>query len=63
MQTEDLGAEDKFNQAPEDEMSNVYEAAQGVRVTRHTAKNEALQLEKFMSKAGPVVEQLLDENE
>jgi len=30
---------------------------------RKAAKNEALQLEKFMSRACPVVEQLIEENE
>jgi len=32
-------------------------------VQRRTKKNEALQLEKFMSRAGPVMEQLLEEND
>ena len=62
MQTEDLGKEDKFNQAPEDEVGSTYESARGVRVTNRQAKNEA-NLEKFISRAGPLVEQILDDNE
>jgi len=61
IQTEDLGAEHKFTQAPDDLMSGNQNQKGGV--LRRTKKNEALQLEKFMSRAGPVMEQLLDEND
>jgi hypothetical protein len=36
---------------------------QAVIHSRASAKNEALQLEKFMSKACPVMEQVVEENE
>lgn len=63
IQTEDLGAEDKFTQAPEDQMSANPNQQKGSVATRRTKKNEALQLEKFIARAGPVVEQILDEND
>lgn len=63
VQTEDLGQEDKWNQAPQDEMSNTYKPAQGVSVTQKRATNEAMQLEKFVGRAAPVLEQLLSENQ
>lgn len=62
VQTEDLGEEDKFNQAPEDIMSN-YNKNKNTYQRKKKRENEALNLEKFMSRAGPVVEQIIDENE
>lgn len=63
MQTEDLGNEDKFNQAPEDILAN-YNAGKSKGPTNKKRKeNEALNLDKFMARAGPVVENVIDENE
>ena len=65
VQTEELGAEHKAQQAPDDKMINDQPTTNRVHAgaQRKAAKNEALQLEKFMSRAGPVVEQLIEENE
>lgn len=68
MQTEDAPMEDKFNQAPDDIMTNYKQikSKQG-GIQQYTRKkkrqDEALNLEKFMSKAGPVMEQVIEENE
>ena len=51
--------QDKFNQAPEDVMTTYQEE----KVKRNRRKDEALQLEKFLQRAGPVVEILLEEND
>ncbi len=62
VQTEDLGMEDKTQQAPDDQMISAPPARSSKGVpsstihSRASAKNEALQLEKFMMKACPVVE-------
>lgn len=57
IQTEDLGMEHKAQQAPEDQMISDYQPKQAQqRFKRAAAKNEALQLEKFMSKACPALE-------
>lgn len=55
VQTEDLGEESKFNQAPEDIMTN-YNKGKGEFQRKKKKENEALNLEKFMSRAGPVFE-------
>ena len=44
-------------------MGNEYKPAQSsVTVTQKRATNEAMQLEKFVGRAAPVLEQLLSEN-
>lgn len=63
VQTEDLGMEHKTQQAPEDQMLSDYQPRQGQQRFRRAAKNEALQLEKFMSKACPALEQICEEND
>lgn len=55
VQTEDLGLEEKFNQAPEDILTN-YNKNKGTYQRKKKRENEALQLEKFMQRAGPVLE-------
>ena len=62
VQTEDLGEEDKFNQAPED-MLETYKKPNQTQSQRKKKDNEALNLEKFIQRAGPVVENVLDEND
>ena len=66
VQTEELGNIDKFNQAPDDMMTN-YKLNDGKPGRTYQRKkkgeNEALKLEKFMGRAGPVVESLIEENE
>ncbi len=62
IQTEDLGEEHKFNQAPEDIMSN-FSKNKGQYQRKKKRDNEALNLEKFMQRAGPIMEQVIDENE
>ena len=64
VQTEDLGEEDKCNQAPED-MLETYKKPNQQQLQSQTKKNEneALKLEKFIQRAGPVVENVLDEND
>lgn len=64
-QTEDLGMVDKFNQAPDDVMiayKQDNEEDVGFVTRKHNKENDALNLEKFMGKAGPVMEQLVEEN-
>ena len=63
-QTEDLGAHDKWNQAPDDVMVAYKQEDDSVSfVTKKQKKDDdALNLEKFMSRAGPVMEQLVEEN-
>ena len=63
-QTEDLGAHDKYNQAPDDVMIAYKQDDEDVSiVTRKQKKdNDALNLEKFMSRAAPVMEQCVEEN-
>ena len=64
VQTEELGAENKTQQAPDDKMISEQQTSRHqVGQQRKAAKNESLQLEKFMSRACPVVEQLIEENE
>lgn len=69
VQTEDLGQEDKAQQAPEDQLIDDYKPNQAVkrtggqRFTRASTKDQALKLDKFMSKACPVMEQVVEENE
>ena len=55
VQTEDLGEENKFNQAPEDALANYNKNKDGYQ-RKKKRENEALQLEKFMQRAGPVME-------
>jgi hypothetical protein len=70
---------DKAQQAPEDKMidfddeysssskstaaSNTGKSANNAIHSRAGGKNEALQLEKFMGKSCPVMEQVVEENE
>lgn len=63
-QTEDLGAQDKWNQAPDDLMVIYKQDDESISlVTKKQKKdNDALNLEKFMSRAGPVMEQCVEEN-
>lgn len=48
VQTEDLGAEDKWNQAPDDIMVNYNKGKNGPGNRRKKRENEALNLERFM---------------
>lgn len=61
VQTEDLGEENKFNQAPDDILTN-YNQDKGFQRKKRN-ENEALQLEKFMQRAGPVMEKVIEETE
>jgi len=54
-QTEDFGQHDKYNQAPDDIMTAYKEEAQFTTKKKRKV-NEALALEKFMARAGPVME-------
>lgn len=56
VQTEDLGAEDKWNQAPDDIMINYNKGKNGPGSRKKKRENEALNLERFMQRAGPVME-------
>ena len=47
VQTEDLGEEDKHNQAPEDMLEN-YKRPNQTQSSRKKKENEALNLEKFI---------------
>lgn len=60
-QTEDFRQEDKFNQAPDDIMTAYKEETQFTTKKKRKV-NEALALEKFMARAGPVMEQIVEEN-
>ena len=60
VQTEELTMESKFNQAPEDFMKS-YDTGKYQKKKRR--ENEALLLEKFVSRAGPLMETILEENE
>lgn len=62
IQTEDLGEESKFNQAPDDILVN-YSKSKQTYQRKKKRDNEALQLEKFMQRAGPVMEQVIELNE
>jgi hypothetical protein len=55
IQTEDLGEENKFNQAPDDILIN-YNKTKGNYQRKKKRENDALNLEKFMQRAGPVME-------
>lgn len=55
VQTEEFLQEDKFNQAPEDIMAN-YTKNKGGYQRKKKRENEALALEKFMARAGPLME-------
>lgn len=59
-----MGAHDKWNQAPDDVMVAYKQEDESVSfVTKKLKKdNDALNLEKFMARAGPVMEQLVEEN-
>lgn len=63
VQTEDLGEESKFNQAPEDILANYSKGKTGGKSIKKKKENEALNLEKFMKRAGPVLEGVLEEND
>ena len=60
-QTEEIGSINKFNQAPDDMMIN-YNRDKNTYVRKKKRDNEALNLEKFVNKAGPVIEKLVEEN-
>jgi hypothetical protein len=58
-----LGYVDKFNQAPDDQMGVVYKQDDAqFKYSKKKKTDQALSLEKFMARAGPVMEQILDEN-
>ena len=59
-QTEDVGSIHKFNQAPDDMMVN-YNRDKNTYVRKKKRDNEALNLEKFVNKAGPVMEKIVEE--
>ena len=63
-QTEEIGAHDKWNQAPDDVMIAYKRDDEDVSFVtkKKDRKNDALNLEKFMSRAGPVMEQCVEEN-
>lgn len=61
IQTEDIGREDKFNQAPDDIMTG-YQQTNQQTSKKKRKDNEALALDKFMSRAGPLMEQIVEEN-
>ena len=48
--------ENKFNQAPEDILANYNKSKQTGYQRKKKKENEALNLEKFMARAGPVFE-------
>ena len=60
-QTDELGNEDKGNQAPNDFMQNI-QTGKVVHV-RKNRDNDARNLEKFMIRAGPVMELVIEESE
>ena len=60
-QTDDFGQADKYNQAPDDVMT-AYNAGADTKTKKQRKTNEALALEKFMARAGPVMEQIVEEN-
>jgi len=66
VQVEDNQQEEKYNQAPEDIMAN-YQRQNGQAGRAYQRKkkdhNEALKLEKFMQRAGPVMENVVQEIE
>lgn len=62
MQTEDLGNLNKFNQAPDDILIN-YNRNKDTYQRRKKRQNEALNLEKFINSAGPVMEKVVEENQ
>jgi hypothetical protein len=57
-----LGEENKFNQAPDDILIN-YNKSKTTYQRKKKRENEALNLEKFMQRAGPVMEQVIELNE
>ena len=61
-QTEDIGNNHKFNQAPDDLMIN-YNRDKNTYVRKKKRDNEALNLEKFVNKAGPVTEKMVEGNQ
>ena len=63
VQTEELGAVDKYNQCPDDIMIAYKQDDDTSFVTKKQKReNDALNLEKFMGRAGPVMEQIVEEN-
>jgi len=62
VQTESLGFQNKFNQAPDDLLIN-YNRNKDKYVRKKKRENEALNLEKFMTSAGPVMEKVIEENQ
>ena len=62
IQTEDFGQADKYNQAPDDMMVAYNADAAEFKTKKQRKNNEALALEKFMARAGPVMEQIVEEN-
>ena len=61
-QTDDLGENHKFNQAPDDININ-YNRSKDTYQRKKKRENEALALQKFMSSAGPVMEKVIEENQ
>ena len=63
VQTEELAMADKYNQAPDDVLTT-YKQDDSVSFVSKKAKKEddALKLEKFMARAGPVMELCVEEN-
>jgi len=52
-----LGYVDKFNQAPDDQMGVVYKQDDTqFKYSKKKKTDQALSLEKFMARAGPVME-------
>ena len=62
IQTDDLGHQDKFNQAPDDMMIN-YNRDRTKYQRKKKDQNQALKLEKFIMQAGPVMEKVIEENQ
>jgi hypothetical protein len=62
VQTEDLGAIDKFNQAPDD-IATDYQLDKNKFQKKNWKKNDALKLQKFLTNAGPMMVKVLEENQ
>ena len=62
VQTDDLGEQDKFNQAPDDQYMTSYMQEREFVSKKQRKEQDALSLDQFMARAGPVMEQLIIEN-
>ena len=63
VQTEEIGTADKYNQAPDDVLTTYKQDDSVSFVSKKQKKdNDALKLEKFMARAGPVMELCVEEN-